>query len=117
VRDQTDWPTEFDFWINDFQVRADSLNDWQRGMARFFGYYGTATAAPTAGSLDQGVFVSFYWQGLFDSSLNYGPANQLLPTDATTKLQVRGSTFGSGASYLEVLTRMIRPVSGSALFA
>jgi len=117
VRDATDWPTEFDFWINDFQVRADTANDWQRGMSRFFGYYGAATATPTAGSLDNGVYVSYFWQSLFDTSSNFGPANQLLPTDATTKLQVRGSTWGSSASYLEVLTRMIRPVSGSALFA
>jgi hypothetical protein len=48
---------------------------------------------------------------------NYGPANQYLPTDATTKLQIRGSTWGSNSSYLEVLTRMIRPVSGTALFS
>ena len=117
VRDAADWPTEFDFWINDFQVRADSTNDWQRSMARFFGYYGAAAAKPTAGALDNGVFISYYWKALFDASTNFGPANQLLPTDATTKLQVRGSTWGSSASYLEVLTRMIRPVSGSALFA
>lgn len=117
VRDAADWPTEFDFWINDFQVRADSSNDWQRGMARFYGYNGAATAKPTAGSLDNGVYVSYYWQSLFDASVNFAPANQLLPTDATTKLQVRGSTFGSSASYLEVVTRMVRPVSGTALFA
>ena len=117
VRDSADWPTEFDFWVNDFQVRADSANDWQRWISRFYGYYGAATAKPTAGSLDNGVYVSFYWSALFDASSNFGPANQLLPTDATTKLQVRGSTWGSSASYLEVLTRMIRPVSGAALFA
>ncbi len=54
--------------------------------------------------------------GLFDRVENFEPAGQYLPTDSTTKLQIRGSTFGSGASYLEVLTRMIRPVSGAALF-
>ena len=103
--------------MNDFQVRADSANDWQRWMSRFYGYFGTATAKPTAGALDNGVYVSFYWSALFDTASNFGPANQLLPTDATTKLQVRGSTWGASASYLEVLTRMIRPVSGAALFA
>ena len=54
---------------------------------------------------------------LFDASINFGPANQYLPTDATTKLQIRGSTWGSGANNLEVLSRLIRPVSGAALFA
>jgi hypothetical protein len=117
VRDQADWPTEFDWWVNDFQVHALSSNDWQRWSARFYGLYGAATAKPTAGSLDNGVYPMFQFGSLFDQASNFGPANQLLPTDATTKLQVRGSTWGSGASYLEVLTRMIRPVSGAALYA
>jgi hypothetical protein len=62
------------------------------------------------------VFVLYSTMGLFDRMENFQPAGQYLPTDSTTKLQIRGSTFGSGASYLEVITRMIRPVSGAALF-
>ena len=53
----------------------------------------------------------------YDVVANFGPANQYLPTDATTKLQIRGSTWGSTVGLMEVLTRLIRPVSGSALFA
>ena len=121
------WPAEFDFWVNDFQVHALSCygpgtpaatvgqgGAWGRGMARFYGY---PNAVETAKGLDNGVFVLYQLFSLFDNAHNFAPANQYLPTDATTKLQVRGSTWGSGASYLEVLTRMIRPVSGAALFA
>lgn len=121
-----DWPTEFDWWVNDFQVHALNIGDWQRNMAKFYGYKsaigpsasGIATTTPNtnASALDVGVFVLYQLNGLFDVVENYEPANQYLPTDSTTKLQIRGSTFGSGASYLEVLTRMIRPVSGAALF-
>ena len=115
AREVTDWPSEFDFWINDFQVHALSTNDFQRWMAR---WSGLKNAVGSAGGLDTGVFHMGPWfAGLFDKAENYAPANQYLPTDATTKLQVRGSTWGAGASYVEVLTRMVRPVSGSALFA
>jgi hypothetical protein len=54
---------------------------------------------------------------LFDRRFNFAPAGQYLATDATTKLQIRGSTFASGSSILQVLTRNIRPVSGAALFS
>ena len=108
------WPTEFDWWVNDFQVHALSTSQWLRDLARFYGY---RNALDTSFGLDNGVWPLHQLVQLFDSSVNYGPANQYLPTDATTKLQIRGSTWGSGASYVEVLSRLIRPVSGAALFA
>jgi hypothetical protein len=82
-------------------------------MSRFYDY---PNAIETAGGLDNGVFVLVPLSQLFDRTYNFAPANQYLPTDATTKLQIRGSTWGSGANFLEVITRMIRPVSGAALF-
>ncbi len=108
------WPTEFDWWVNDFQVHALENVQWLRGVGRFFGY---RNAVETAFGLDNGVYPMHQLAQLFDTSTNFGPANQYLPTDATTKLQIRGSTWGSGASFLEVLTRLLRPVSGAALFA
>jgi hypothetical protein len=108
------WPTEFDFWINDFQVHALSQTQWIRGQSRFYRY---PNAVETAEGMDNGVYVLFQLMQLFDQACNFEPAGQYLPTDATTKLQVRGSTWGSGALNLEVLTRIIRPVSGATLFA
>jgi hypothetical protein len=108
------WPAEFDWWINDFQVHALETAQWVRGMARFYTFRNAVT---TASGPDNGVFVLYQNFGLFDQRHNFDPANQYLPTDATTKLQIRGSTWGSNSSYLEVVTRMIRPVSGAALFA
>jgi hypothetical protein len=122
-------PPEFDFWVNDFQTHALSMfgptgtgaatgigGAWPRGIGRFFGY-GLPQAVETAKGMDNGVWPLFQLHQLFDQVHNFEPANQYLPTDATTKLQIRGSTWGSGASFLEVLTRMIRPVSGAALFS
>lgn len=115
ARTATPWPSPFAWWVNDFNVHNLFINVWQRRMARALGY---TAAIGSAGGLDTGVFfLPGLNDALFDKYENFGPANQYLATDATTKLQIRGSTFGSTASYLEVLTRLIRPVSGAALFS
>ena len=121
------WPSQFDWWVNDFQVQSLTAYGptgplaatgqggvWPRDMARLYRY---VNATETAGGLDNGVWILPFLNHLFDRIENYAPANQYLPTDATTKLQIRGSSFGSGANYLEVFTRMLRPVSGAALFS
>jgi len=124
----TNWPTEFDFLVNDYQTQALSSDDWTRWCGRFYGLYsgvsnyasGLASGAGTtvtSGQLPAACFPMFMFNGLFDTNVNFGAANQYLPTDATTKLQVRGSTFGSGSTNLQVLSRLIRPVSGAALYA
>lgn len=108
------WPSEFDWWVNDFQVHALSQSQWLRGQSRFYTY---PNATEAAKGLDNGVYVLYQLYQLFDESFNFGVAGQYLPTDATTKLQIRGSTWGSGANFLEVVTRIVRPVSGATLFA
>jgi hypothetical protein len=121
-RDAADWPAEFDFFVNDFQVTAWSLNDFQRAIARFYNYTtaaGGPAQAPTAGRIDQGVYPMFTFSALTDQADNWVMANQYLPTDATTKLQIRNSTWGTTGTlqYLEIFTRLVRPVSGAALYA
>lgn len=112
------WPAEFDWWVNDFQVHALSQDDWIRDMSRFYNYTnGISAQAGNPGYLDAGVFVLFQLFSLFDEAANFGVASQYIATDATTKLQGRGSTWGSASNYLEVLSRLIRPVSGAALFS
>lgn len=117
ARTGTSWPNPFQWWVNDFQVHNLSINFWQRWMARAYGY---DNAIGTAGGLDTGVFVLPFLHDLFDDvkgSKNESPASQYLASDATTKLQIRGSNWASNVSLVEVLTRLIRPVSGAALFA
>lgn len=121
------WPTTFAWWVNDFQVHAKSAygpagrtsargigGTWPRTMARFYGYTKTYE---TATGLDNGVYTFTEMVGLLDQSANFGTSNQMLPTDATSKLQVRGSTFGTHSKFFEVLVRIIRPVSGAALYS
>lgn len=121
------WPRTFAWWINDFQVHAKTAyaptgktsangigGTWPRTMARFYDYTKTYE---TATGLDNGVYTFTEMVGLFDREGNGWTSNQYTPTDATSKLQVRGSTFGSGSKYFEVLVRILRPVSGSALYS
>ena len=121
------WPTTFAWWINDFQVYAKSAygpagrtvarglgGNWPREMSRFYRYH---NAYETADGLDNGVYTLTEMFGLMTTIAPWGTANQYLPTDATTKLQVRGSTFGAGSKRFEVLVRIIRPISGAALFS
>ncbi len=114
ARDSADWPAVFNWWVNGFQVFALPTNYFVRQLARFYGY---TAAIGTPGGLDTGVFPLYQLYSLFDRRENFGPANQYLATDATTKLQILGSTWGASAGKLEVFTRAIRPVSGAALFA
>lgn len=121
------WPVTFAWWVNDFQVHALSSYGpagrtsargiggvWPREMARFYGYRFTYESA---NGLDNGVYTFTQMVGLGTKAENFLTSNQYLPTDATTKLQVRGSTWGAHAKYLEVLVRIVRPVSGAALFS
>ena len=117
ARDQADWPSPFAFWVNDFQTQNLTLNVWQRALARFYGYYSGVSLNPAAAQLDRGVFPMWQQVALFDKVDNYAPPSQWLATDATTKLQIRGATFGATAGTLEVMTRNVRPLSGPALFS
>jgi hypothetical protein len=116
ARESADWPSPFAWWVNDFQVHNLYVNVWLRTTARHFRY---TAAVGSPGGLDTGVFILPMLTDLFDKAENFSPANQYLATDATTKLQVRGSTFGNTGpvGFMEVLTRLVRPVSGAALFA
>ena len=117
ARDQADWPSPFTFWINDFQTQSMSLNFIQRQIARFYGYYSGVSLAPAAAQLDRGVFPLLQQIAVFDKADNFMPPSQWLATDATTKLQIRGASFGASAGTLEVLTRNVRPNNGTALFS
>ena len=118
-RDGADWPSPFTWWVNDFQVHSLTINVYQRYLARFYRYTSAVNGynSVSANGLDLGVFPLPFLTDLMDHVENWAPASQYLPTDATTKLQIRGANFGASASYLEVYTRAIRPVSGAALFA
>ncbi|MDE1881971.1 MAG: hypothetical protein KGI89_15665 [Euryarchaeota archaeon] len=113
------WPNTFNFAVNDFTTLAITQDVWIREMSRFYGLFnGISAVAGNPGYLDAGVFTfGSFLAGLFDEAANFSPANQYLATEAGTKLQVRGSTFGAASSFLEVDVRVIRPTTGDTLYA
>ena len=113
------WPAVFNFAVNDFTVLALGQDVWIREMARFFDLAnGISNQAGATGYVDAGVF-SFgpYFRGLFDHSVNFDVANQMLATEAGTKAQVRDSIWGANSSFLEVDLRILSPESGATLYA
>ena len=115
----TNWPKTFNLAVNDFTVLALGQDMWSREMARFFGLWnGYSAQAGNPGYLDNGVFtMTPYWRGVFDTSVNFDLANQMLATEAGTKVQVRDSVWGAASSFLEVDVRILSPESGQTLFA
>ncbi len=113
------WPPVFNFAINDFTTLAIGQDMWTREIARFYGQWnGVSAVAGNPGYLDAAVFTFGPWlSGLLDEANNYVPAGQYLATEAGTKLQVRGSTWGAASSFLEVDVRIMRPQSGATLYA
>ncbi len=113
------WPGVFNFAVNDFTTLALGQAYWVREMARFYGLWnGVSAQAGNPGYLDAAVFTFGPWfSGIMDESVNFLGASQYLATTAQTKLQVRGSTFGSSTGNLEVDVRIVRPNTGPALYS
>lgn len=113
------WPPVFNFAVNDYTTLALGQDMWTREMARYYNLWsGVSIQAGNPGFLDQAVF-SFgpFLEGTFDTQSNFSVMNQALATEAGTKLQIRGSVWGAGSSFLEVDVRVIRPQSGATLYA
>lgn len=104
----SDWPA-----VSEFSVDNDTLfylpkNDWQWEMQKAFGF--PNTALDTAGALDTGVYVLPFHA--LAGGIAGDPANsrsQLLPTIDASQLVLRGTSWGSNASTLEIITQSVIP--------
>jgi hypothetical protein len=114
VRDSTDWPNPLSIWVNGYPLYYKPQPTWHSEMERFYGL--GRGSLDTAGNQDTGVYT---WHDLMIQTgkvTNWGPADQFLPTVASTKVQLVGA-WGASASTLTVLQRTIKPVSGAALYS
>jgi len=115
VRIQTNgWPTTSEFILDNETQEYLNLAQWQNRMIRENQWF---AAIDTAGGLDTGVF-ALQFSGYTGSE--QGEANnsraQILPTGAASLLQLRGTSFGSAASTLEILTQSISTPNAGYLF-
>lgn len=121
VRDETDFPTVSNWYLNNDPLYYKTKAQWRNEMAQQYDYDAGVTAAPTLNSLDNGVFVlvDFMNDG---SSGDYnvdGGANRdlLLVTESSTAFNYEAVSWGASASTLFVIEHVIRPISAAALYA
>lgn len=116
AREDVDWPNPTAIWVNGFPLYYKPTHTWLTEMADNYGYGTNGQAKDAVGGLDTGVYA---WYDLFAQpgiQTNWGPADQMLPTVPSTKIQVVG-VWGGTASSLTILERTIKPASGAALYS
>jgi len=121
VRDETDFPTVSNWYLNNDPLYYKTKAQWRNEMAQQYDYDAGVTAAPTLNSLDNGVFVlvDFMNDG---SSGDYnvdGASNRdlLLVTESSTAFNYEAVSWGASASTLFVVEHVIRPISAAALYS
>jgi hypothetical protein len=110
------YPDPMQIWVNGFPLYVKPQHSWKSQMADWTGYGFPGAAAEAALGLDTGVR---YWGDLYDQTSmnqNWNPADQDLPTVASTKINLIG-TWGSAADHVVLLERTIKPSSGAALYS
>jgi hypothetical protein len=115
AREDVDWPNPTAIWVNGFPLYYKPTHTWLSEMSDNYGYGSGGQAKDTVGGLDTGVYA---WYDLFAQpgvQTNWGPADQMLPTVPSTKIQLVG-VWGATANSLTVLERTIKPSSGAALY-
>ncbi len=121
VRDEADFPTVSNWYLNNDPLYYKTKAQWRNEMAQQYDYDAGVTAAPTLNSLDNGVFVlvDFMNDG---SSGDYnvdGASNRdlLLVTESSTAFNYEAVSWGASASTLFVVEHVIRPISAAALYS
>lgn len=107
--------------VNELYLDNDPMyyftqNEWEENMTRWYGF--DSAAKDVAKGLDTGVYVIPFHA--LAGGLAGDPNNsraQLLPTLDASLLQLRGTSFGSAISTLEIITNSVIPTSSAALYA
>lgn len=120
VRSEADWPAVTNFYVNNDPWYYKTKGQWRSAMARAYGYT-APTASPTAGAMDNGVFVlhDFIDDGgagneKVSASSN---RNEWLVTGSATAFNIEAVNWGATASSLLILQNTIRPTSPQAMYA
>ena len=121
VRDEVDFPTVNNWYLNNDPLYYHTKSQWRMQMAQVYDYDGGVTAATTLNALDNGVFVLTDFMndgGTGDYNVD-GGANRdlLLVTESSTAFNYEAVNWGASASTLFVIEQVIRPISAQALYA
>lgn len=115
ARTDADWPDICQFLLDNDQLFYLPKATWRRMMAEQFAFNTAST--DVFGGRDVGVYVLSFASML--GSIAGDPANtrsQILPTLDSSLLQLRGTSYGAGASTLEVVSNTIIPTSTAVIY-
>lgn len=119
VRTDADWPTLFNLLVNnDIWMQKRKLG-WKRQLGKLYGLTGAANANPTAGALDNGVFVlSDFMNSGSPGNIASGASNRdlMLVTASATALAFEFNQFGASASQLIIVTNSLRVPDASSFY-
>lgn len=121
ARDDTDWPSVCELYLDNNPMFYLTQTQWQSWMGELYGL--TSATRDVANGLNTGVYVIPFFALAEGYAFGNARRSQYLPTLDASLLQLRGTSWGASASTLEVLTNSVVPVnpgngsSSSALYA
>lgn len=116
AREDTDWPAVCEFYLDNEPMFYLPQTVWEEKMIRWGQFF--AASKDVANGLDTGVYVlPFHTLGGKTIGAPENTRAQLLPTVDASQLQLRGTSFGSGAATLEIHTGSVVPTDPGTLYA
>lgn len=119
VRSEADWPNVTNFYVNNDPWYYKTKANWRSQMGTNY-QLAAPTATPTAGAMDNGVFVlnDFINQGAAGNERVSagGNRNEWLVTGSATAFNIEAVNWGATAASLLILQNTIRPVSPQAVY-
>lgn len=104
------WPDIAELYLDNQPMFHLPRTVWESWMSKIYQFRGTKD---TAGALDTGVYVIPFFALAEGHAIANGRRSQYLPTLDASQLQLRGTSWGSAASTLEILTNSVQPVNPS----
>lgn len=114
--DTNGWPGVSEIYLDNEPMFYLTQNEWEDWMVKQYGL--VAASKDVAQGLDTGVYVVPFHS--LAGGMAGDPANsrsQLLPTVDGSQLQLRGTSFGSAVSTLEILTNSVIPTDAATLYS
>lgn len=110
AREDSDWPGVCELYLDNDPQYYLPQNQWLSWMSKVYGANGGASK-DVKGGLDTGVYVIPFFALAEGQAIANARRSQYLPTLDASQLQLRGTSWGAGASTLEIMTNSVVPVS------
>jgi hypothetical protein len=113
--DTNGWPGVSELYLDNEPMFYFTQNEWEDNMVKWYGL--SAATKDVAQGLDTGVYVIPFHLLTANAVGDAMSRAQYLATIDASQLQLRGTSWGSAVSTLEILTNSVIPSSASDLFS